>query len=271
MASPRLFEQTDADAIARALGDTHIGLSGPEIGHLLSACGMSHHDPGAGITKWKRIQIAFANDQNSRRDRTGILAFIRRAMRPSMHLSNPQRFEHMRHQLNKALAFAELGCDEAGKLHPVQAATTLSEAEKRASALRAGLERRGVHPEILRFCQAEWLADDYFHAALEATKSVADRIRKRTGLLEDGAVLVDRAFGGDKPMLVINQRSTKSERDEQSGFCNLLKGLFGMFRNPTAHEARINWHITEEDAEDLMSLASLIHRRLDSAIMPPRV
>jgi uncharacterized protein (TIGR02391 family) len=84
-------------------------------------------------------------------------------------------------------------------------------------------------------------------------------------------VLVDRAFGGDKTMLVINQGSTKSERDEQSGFCNLLKGLFGMFRNPTAHEARINWHITEEDAEDLMSLASLIHRRLDSAIMPPRV
>lgn len=71
-------------------------------------------------------------------------------------------------------------------------------------------------------------------------------------------------------MLAINRRSTKSERDEQSGFCNLLKGLFGMFRNPTAHEARINWQMAEADAEDLMSLVSLIHPRLDAAVMPPR-
>lgn len=27
----------------------------------------------------------------------------------------------------------------------------------------------------------------------------------------------------------------------QSGFANLIKGAFGMFRNPTAHEAHILW------------------------------
>ncbi len=44
-----------------------------------------------------------------------------------------------------------------------------------------------------------------------------------------------------------------------------------MFRNPTAHEARINWDMKKEDAEDLLSLVSLIHRRIDAAVMPPRV
>ncbi|MFD2053722.1 TIGR02391 family protein [Mesorhizobium calcicola] len=71
-------------------------------------------------------------------------------------------------------------------------------------------------------------------------------------------------------MLAINALATKSEQDEQKGFGNLLKGTFGMFRNPTAHEARINWTMSKEDAEDLLSLVSLIHRRLDAASMPPR-
>jgi len=64
--------------------------------------------------------------------------------------------------------------------------------------------------------------------------------------------------------------TTKSEKDEQKGFANLLKGVFGMFRNTTAHEARINWDMSKEDAEDLLSMVSLIHRRIDGANMPLR-
>jgi hypothetical protein len=32
-----------------------------------------------------------------------------------------------------------------------------------------------------------------------------------------------------------------------------------------------NWPMMKDDAEDLLSLVSLIHRRLDAAQMPPRV
>jgi len=265
------FDQAHLDAIARALGDTDVRLTGTEITHLLSICRMAAYDPGLGITKWKRIQIAFAQDQNTRGNRTAILEFMRQAMNPANQLRDPERFEQMRFNLNTVLSLAGLVVDATGKLSAVEAASTITEAENRARALRVGLERRGAHPEVVRFCQAEWVADDYFHAVLEAVKGVADRIRQNTGLTDDGAPLVDRAFGGDQPMLAINGRKSKSERDEQSGFCNLLKGVFGMFRNPTAHEARINWHMEVADAEDLMSLLSLIHRRLDSSSMPPRV
>jgi uncharacterized protein (TIGR02391 family) len=71
-------------------------------------------------------------------------------------------------------------------------------------------------------------------------------------------------------MLAINPLKTESEKSEQKGFANLLRGTFGMFRNTTAHEARIYWPIGKDDAEDLLSLVSLIHRRLDTTDMPPR-
>lgn len=124
---------------------------------------------------------------------------------------------------------------------------------------------------MLRFCRAELLADNYFHAVQEAVKSVAEKMRASTGLSDDGAVLVDRTLGGEPPLLAINPRSTVSERSEHSGFANLVRGTFGMFRNPTAHEARIHWEMSKEDAEDLLTIVSLIHRRLDRAHMPPRI
>jgi uncharacterized protein (TIGR02391 family) len=128
-----------------------------------------------------------------------------------------------------------------------------------------------VHPDVLTFCRAELLVDNYFHAVQEAVKSVAEKMRSRTGLSDDGSTLVDRVLSGELPLLAINQRSTISERSEQSGFANLVRGTFGMFRNPTAHEARIRWNMTKEDAEDLLTIVSLIHRRLDKAHMPPRI
>ena len=102
-------------------------------------------------------------------------------------------------------------------------------------------------------------------------KSVADKMRRLTGLTDDGGALVDRALGGEPPMLAINPRSTVSEKSEQSGFANLVKSAFGMFRNPTAHEARIHWTMTKDDAEDLLTIVSLIHRRLDQASRLSRV
>lgn len=91
-------------------------------------------------------------------------------------------------------------------------------------------------------------------------------MRTKTGRTEDGAELVDIALCGPLPRLAVNTLTTDSQRKEQSGFANLGKGTFGMFRNPTAHEARVLWAMSKEDAEDLLSLASLIHRRLDKAV-----
>lgn len=263
-----LFTQDQLEAIAGALGDTEAGLTGPEIQYLIASTKMN--DPGP-MTKRVRIYNAFVDAQNTKQNRTNVLQFIRLAMKPARYTRAPERYEPMRALLNQALAFAGLVVDQTGELKTADVAQTLPEAQRRARELRADLEGRGVHPDVLRFCRAELLADNYFHAVQEAVKSVADKMRTRTGLLDDGAGLVDRALGGEHPMLAINPRSTISERSEQSGFANLVRGAFGMFRNPTAHDARIHWAMSKEDAEDLVTIVSLIHRRLDKAHMPPRV
>jgi uncharacterized protein (TIGR02391 family) len=176
----------------------------------------------------------------------------------------------MRRNLNRALAFVGMAFDATGVLTTAEVASTIHEAKRRADELRTDLARRGVHPEVLRFCSAELVADNYFHAVLEAVKSIGEKIRLKTGLTDDGSVLVDRALTGSPPMLAINPLLSESHHSEQKGFANLVRGTFGMFRNVTAHEARILWTMDREDAEDLLSLASLIHRRLDKSHMPAR-
>ena len=90
-----------------------------------------------------------------------------------------------------------------GHLHSPGWLSTRPEAERRAQALKKDLTARGVHPDVLRFCRAELVADNYFHAVLEATKSIADKLRNRTGLFDDGAI---RAFGAH--CLLLGDRRT---------------------------------------------------------------
>jgi uncharacterized protein (TIGR02391 family) len=175
--------------------------------------------------------------------------------------------------LNQVLIFSGYSLENNGKLRKQQAAQTLDEAHERANRLKTELRRRGVHYDVLTFCKAELIQSNYFHAVFEATKSVADKIRSRTGLTGDGAELVDQAFSLGKvgmPFLAFNSLQTETEQKEQAGLMNLMKGMFGAFRNVTAHAPKISWTITEQDALDLLTIASLIHRRLDSAVRTPK-
>ena len=47
---------------------------------------------------------------------------------------------------------------------------------------------------------------------------------------------------------------------------NLIKGVFGAFRNTAAHAPQIHWAVSEQDALDILTTLSLVHRRLDAAI-----
>jgi uncharacterized protein (TIGR02391 family) len=221
------------------------------------------------MTKRYRLYNAFAESQNARQDRLAILAFIRKSMKPELYARTPERYEPMRANLNRALAFAGLAVDASGELASVEQARTLTEAQRRAVELRTDLEIRKVHPDILRFCREELVSDNYFHAVLEAAKSVAEKLRSRTGLNDDGAALVDRALRGDAPLIGINALETDSEKSEQRGFANLIKGTFGMFRNTTAHAPKINWAVNREDAEEVLTLLSMIHKRIDAARIAP--
>ena len=94
------FSQSELEAIAAALADTSDGLTGSEIGHILSTCKMA--DPSPDMTKWKRLYNAFVEHQNFTQNRRAIVEFIRQAMKPERHLRQPQRFETMRANVRSA-------------------------------------------------------------------------------------------------------------------------------------------------------------------------
>ncbi len=92
-----------------------------------------------------------------------------------------------------------------------------------------------------------------------------------SGSTLDGSDLVNHCFGAKSadPLIQINPYITETDRSEHAGFANLLRGVFGTFRNPPAHTARAtaDWTITEGDTLDLFSLLSFVHRRLDKAVV----
>jgi uncharacterized protein (TIGR02391 family) len=152
-------------------------------------------------------------------------------------------FEFRKDDLNPVLALRGYELLENGEIKKIPKVNTVSEAQERANRLNKKLNDRDVHQDVLIFCRAELISDNYFHAVFEATKSVADKIREKSGLSMDGAELIGKAFSVKKPFLIINNLQSETEKSEQKGFSNLLKGLFGIFRNTTAHEPKIKWEL----------------------------
>ena len=253
------------ESISKILGDTEKGFTGSEISKLLIECNIE--DPGLNSTKWRRIYDSLVQKQAEDQCGNNIVAFIQHAMRPSRHYDSLDWFNNTRVSLNLALSFEGLELGEDGIIKKISKVKTISEASARVSQLKESLVLRNVHPDIYKFCREELIADNYFHAVFEATKSVAEKIRNKTGLLSDGAELVDDAFSFNNkiPYLALSALKSDSEKSEQKGFMNLLKGVFGTFRNTTAHSPKIVWKMEEQDALDILSTISLIHRRLDSA------
>jgi uncharacterized protein (TIGR02391 family) len=261
------FNEQQLTSIAKILAESYGGLTGSEIGFLLKQVGMP--DPDPTLTKWKRLYNAFIVFQNERHFGNHVVVFINKALNPVQYTSNPETFASRRDQLNAVLAFSGITIGDDGKARWSVRAKNLDEALERADRLQAALRTRRVHQDVLTYCRAELLKENYFHAVFEATKSIAAKIRTMTGLTSDGADLAQAAFSlpknGSSPLLAINDLKTDTDKGEQRGFVNLLIGLFGTVRNPLAHNPKLEWPIDEQDALDILTLASLVHRKLDKS------
>ena len=257
------FNSQHLEAACRVLADTERGLTGTQIERLLQEINVADTSPG--MTKWKRLFNALAEAQNKHQLGNHLIMLINRAMDPVNYARDSNAFNWRRDELNVVLAFSGFRVREDGKVAHADKATTLDAARARAGRLKAALESRNVHAEVLNYCRAELLDENYFHAVFESTKGVAERIRLMSGLTADGAELVNKAFSIQSPILVLGPLATESEKSEQKGFSNLLVGLFGAVRNPLAHAPKTNWPMSEQDALDILTLVSLIHRKLDRA------
>lgn len=273
--SPKRYPVVDESIIrslAAVLGRTEGGLTNKQINEVLAAARIPDPTPppapGTYVMISKRDRLFNALVAVQRRDGCGnaVLAFVAKSLAPVRFHDSPDTLDELRAEVNVPLAFAGYYVDDAGKLHPKRHAETLSQARRRAMRLRSELVDRGAHPRLLRYCVAEIEDDNYFHAVLEASKSLADEIRSRTGRTEDGVPLIDAVFELGKrghPLLALNDMSTDTNRSRQTGLANSLRGVFGSLRNPAAHEPKIKSTMTEQDAVDELSHMSYLHRRLD--------
>ncbi|MFZ1528346.1 MAG: TIGR02391 family protein [Ferruginibacter sp.] len=259
-----VLEAAVIESICKTIADTNDGLKGTEIGGLLIECKIKDIDPAN--TKWKRLYNAFVEWQNSNQCSNHILTFIQSALSPVRYVGKEELFHFRRHEVNKRLSFIGVELNERGKFQQVDKATTISEAQQRASHFKYKLEVRNVHPSIFEYCKPELLNENYFHSVFEAIKSIAERIRNMTGLYADGNVLIETAFATGNPLIKINLINSDTDRSEHLGLMNVIKGLFGLIRNPTAHEPKIKFRIEEDEALDLMIMVSYIHKRLDKAL-----
>lgn len=260
------FTGQQLEAIAKVLANTNSGLTGTEIAHILEECKVPDVSPT--MTKWTRLYNAFVEHQSAKQTGNHVVGFIHKAMNPVRYTCQQPMFDQRRDALNTVLAFTGMHLGDDGKLRRADRVSNISQAKQKASRLSRALESRNVHADVLQFCRAELVQQNYFHAVFEAMKSVAAKIRAMSGLTSDGADLVRAAFTAAKgcnPLLGINPLVSETDKGEQRGFANLLIGLFGVIRNPLAHNAKIEWKMNEQDALDILTTASLIHRKLDTA------
>jgi len=262
-APPPPFPASVIEQVCRILGDA---VTGSEIPNLIAPFNKTPESGGEQRnTKWKRLFNAVVTVQNRIQDGRPLINLVNQVMAP-VRFPSQGAFDTTRAEVNEKLLLAGFSVREDGKVIRAKAASTVAEAQMRADDLRAELTRRQVHPDVLRFCRAELLQQNYFHAVLEACKSVADKVRTLTGQQGDGSQLVDATCTlSSGPRIVFNSLGTDWERSEQTGLATLMKGLFSTFRNRTAHAPRVVWATSRADALDMLTLASMLHRRLDDA------
>lgn len=120
-----------------------------------------------------------------------------------------------------------------------------------------------LHPEV-QSAAGDLFADGQYEAAVsEAFKSIEVRVRTVTGLDRSGAPLMAEAFKPDAPTIDVAVHEGQSGKDEREGFLHIFRGSMIGIRNPKAHELFETGD--PQQALEYLGMASLLHRRIDSA------
>ena len=249
------------DGVIKALADILSNCSsGSEIGEVLADVQLEDVI-GARGSKSMRLYYAFKQSQQQHKGPSRVIRFIGSLLSLSRFVGRSEQFEQHRSKLNGVMSLVGLEYNTQGKFVKIERAKTLEEAEKYARKVRRQFAERVFHPQMLTSCGDELAKEDYYHAAFEAVKGLAQRVRDKSGVELEGAALIDQVFSVKKPILAFNTLETESEQSEHKGLAMLLKGCISTVRHPRAHTPRVRGDM--DDATDL-ALVSLLHQKLDS-------
>ena len=119
----------------------------------------------------KRDRLGYALDfQYKRSGNNGVLQLIKALNELVVYSMDPEGFRAFCSGLNRILRFYGVEYRDDGAFHKVDPTRTVSEAERRAEALENKMASRRVHYEVRKYCKAEYMKENYFHAVVEAYK-----------------------------------------------------------------------------------------------------
>lgn len=113
--------------------------------------------------------------------------------------------------------------------------------------------------------QRSYESGDYSGAITDSVVYLSELIRNKSGLDSDGNTLIGSAFGGPTPVIKVNTLHTDSERDEQRGVEQLLRGIYTAIRNPRIHEKRTD---SVETADIIITFIGWVAGLIDKSKSP---
>ena len=119
-----------------------------------------------------------------------------------------------------------------------------------------------IAPELWSAVGKSYESGVYTSAILEAIHYLTDILRERAGVDGDGYKLVGQALGGNSPRLRINKFQTETEKGEQKGFEDLLRGFYQAIRNPRSHEQMID---SQQNADSLILFINYVVNVINKA------
>lgn len=120
--------------------------------------------------------------------------------------------------------------------------------------------------ELRKHTEARFLSGHYQDSVFEAYKYVNNYIKRRTKITGiDGSKLMELTFTPNNPVLVLNNFTTASEKDEQAGYMKLFAGSMLGIRNPRAHENSF-----DNDPERALELLNFANHLLNKAKLSKR-
>ena len=177
-------------------------------------CGV--RDTSNESTKWKRIYYTFLARQEIDGSSNAFLNFIKKSLKPVRFINGQNGdYDEILLEINKPLMLIGLQMTNEGKLIKIEAATTISEVERRTRDLVSELQKRHIHQDVIKCCKEEYL-------------------------------------------------------NAQNGLKEMLNGVTHMVRNVTAHELKIKWIVNEQDAIDILTTISFLHKQLDECFVVPQ-
>ena len=276
----KTINQNELKAICAILADTNNGFSKSELKKFLSDSHIEAVDDGYrnngiiysfGLNKRDWLYNCFVKEVNNINSFECVFRFIETALNPISYTTMDKRdkYNYIVEETNKVLCLLGLGINESGKIVYVKKANNLEEVDERINHLQKKLYERSIHSEVYKYCRQDLLRKDFFDAVVEASKGLAQRVRDISGLGIDGSELFNEAFSSKDPIIFFNKLSNSSEKNEHNGLKELLNSIFHLVRNPKSHIPKINWHIDETEALDILTLISFAHKYLDKCHKMP--